>query len=163
MSELILSGMFVVVACFLIYLARPLFEFRWLRALRGFQFSVATLLSVTATFAIALGIYRLQAGTKTLLALPFPAILVFCFFMLGLVVTLRNEFGSRRHQRRTSTLESYRDRHETLISPPAETTSEVPPKTRRKWWLRRMPNRFRSISYREFQDTPSANYYDDRS
>ena len=76
------------------------------------------------------------------------------------------EVGKTSDPSRQSTLASYRSRQSKREEPISVQPSDATPsksepprqKARGKWWLRRMPNRFRSISHRDFQDTPTSGY-----
>jgi hypothetical protein len=123
----------------------------------------------TTTIAIALGVNRLQSQTNHVLSLPFPVLLVLCFLVLGIVAAATNEFRGRSHKDSStqSTLDAFRNRRPTVLPPPLapqtdEWQAETVPESRRtrpKWWRRRMPSRFRSISHRDFQETPASSFY----
>ena len=155
----------------LVYLACEIRGFRWAAALRHFRFSLKTLFVVITTIAVALGIDRLQPPADTPLSRPFAVTLLFCFVLLTLIVAVGREFGWwRRGTSEQSALEVYRKRHANLAAPLSEKNVNGPPaeaapvrqQVRGKWWQRRMPNRFRTIGFRNYQKTPSSGYYDNR-
>ena len=159
----------VGIACMLVYPVMEVWNYPWRTAIRRFRFSLTTLLAVTSAFAIAMGIDRLQHGNGALLAIPFPVTLLFCLVLLGIVSGIAAEFlpGRRNATATRSALEFFRGRRSERILPFAEpppgaaraTDERATPKTRRKWWLQRMPNRFRSISHRASQETPMVTHY----
>jgi hypothetical protein len=168
MPDLFFACLFLGVLLFLLGTVCVLWRFRWGSALKRFRFSLTTLIALTSTFAVAFGITRLQEQSDSLLSTPFPVTLLFCFLFLGVFALVANEFRSMRRgdRSRKSTLDAYRDRQadrvelvSTQQSDAAHAETEPPrQKARGKWWLRRMPNRFRSISHRDFQDTPTSGY-----
>jgi hypothetical protein len=157
-------GVFIV----LLGITCVIWRFRWGAALKRFRYSLTTLIAVTSAFAVALGINRLQEHSNSLLSTPFPVTLLFCFLFLGLFALVISEARSMRRGNpfQPSTLDSYRSRQADCDEPISLPTSDATPagsepprqKARGKWWLRRMPNRFRSISHRDFQDTPTSGY-----
>ena len=166
MSELLfwfwVLVLWVVSLWFVLLITCEIKSFRWMGAIRRIRFSLATLLAVTATISIALGIDRLQQQTNSFLSLPFPIVLLSCALTLGATLAIAQEF--RLWHRSPSTLDRYRDRQNPNLSTVVESdqpveTAPASEKTRTKWWLRRMPNRFRSISHRDSQTTPPSGFY----
>lgn len=146
---------------------REIWAFPWRAIGRQFRFSLLTLMAVTSTLAIALGIERLQQLNAPR-PMPFPVTLLFCFLLIGIIAAAAIDFRSGRSGRSSRpALHSHRDRPTTIVLPPPQPqpdaasaeTKRQRPTGRRKWWLRRMPNRFRSISHRDFQATPMSGYY----
>jgi|GEM_PF-6443239 len=145
MADLLAFALFVsVAACFgaaFLLIACEILSFHWLAALSRIRFSMATLLVVTAAIGFAFGPF------------PFPLILAFC---------LMCAFVNFVWDRSSSALESYRRRHDSGFSAiqveGSSTGASVARAKKRKWWLRRILNRFRSIYYS--QATPPSGFYD---
>ncbi len=161
-------GLCVGVVCVLLCIAPHIWEFPWSMAWRRFRFSLAALLAFISVLSIALALHRLQQQTPTLRYVPFPAMLLICFIFFGGMIGLATEIRSccRSSSSRRSALKAYRDRQQDVMPAfsPAHTSQRpsapgpVRQKARGKWWLRRMPNRFRSISHRDAQETRTSGY-----
>lgn len=163
-----LIGLCSVVFFVLLDIAPVLLAFRWGTALKKLRYSLTTLLALMIAIAVAFGITRLQDQSNSLLSMPLPLALLFCLMLLAFFAIVKGEFRTMYSTRSTrrSTLDSYRSRQYDRIQQISIRQSEATTgktesarqRARGKWWLRRMPNRFRSISHRDFQVTPGYGY-----
>jgi hypothetical protein len=137
-----------------------------------FQFSVATLLGFTAVAAVCLGLDQVQRATGELMATPLPVTIMFALLLWGIIYSVAADFRSERNDSTESALAGFRRREqrESLLLPDAlqdsEPADEQPvddesasDNNRRPWWLRRGPNRFRSISHRDFHGMRMWGHY----
>ncbi len=161
-SAVLCLGVLSVVAVSL----REVIKFRWNKARGLLRFSLAGLMGITGSIALALGVYRFQRESESVLEFSFPLILATCFGMCAIAFAIAHDF--RRRRRRTA-LDSYRQRNQDVPlviansrQPSSKRRENPKPRKRKKWWLRRRPNRFHSISHRDMQiDEPSGYYIRD--
>ncbi|MCA9267621.1 MAG: hypothetical protein KDA41_04090 [Planctomycetales bacterium] len=153
MADLVFSIVVVVVAGIAATIALELWELLTSKKIR-LQFRLVTLLALMTTIGLVLGVHRMQTESPMGYAFPFLGIALACTLLVGLILALCNDLVWP-----TSTLDEYRQSHTPAIAAPTRAGPKEKSKPHRKWWLRRIPNRFRSISHRDFQDTPSSGYY----
>ena len=141
-------------------------HFRWTLLKGAFKFSLLHLLSGVLAISFALGLNTLQKEFALSHDAPFAALLLVSFALVLGAFAIAHDFRGRRSGSDSgkTALEAYRTRQtcEAVATEPAveqPEADEVAKPSRRKWWLRRFPNRFRSISHRDGQTTRAAGYY----
>ena len=124
------------------------------------RYSLSGLFGLTIVIGLSVGLYQLQSRSGTAHPVPFEAFLAVCAGICAAGFAVVHDCR-RRHK--GTALDAYRQRCRAEPLPPVrdepkqKDTSQK--RSRKKWWLRRKPNRFRSISHRDMQVAEPSGYY----